>query len=191
MGAFVRGLIGVAVAAASLAAQAKPVNYDESVSGDLSSSNLLTTFALDMGSNKVSGRLGASNSPSSSDFDSFAFTVAPGTQLVSFQVSLEDAIGNLASTSWSLMSGSSLWGQGTLIGNYNVSSPGTANGGPLQAGLYQFANTSIGWNGVQGYTDYTFTFSVRPLNQVPEPGSLVLVAAALIAAAAGARRRRR
>src|SRR5262245_16322031 len=91
--AFSRILVGLIIVVLSWPvhlAVAVPVNYQESVSGDLPESGMpLPTFTFDIGLNTVSGRFGTDISYGA-DFDSFAFTIPPGMQLTAGRVDLVD-----------------------------------------------------------------------------------------------------
>ncbi len=166
----------------SAAAHAAPVAYSESVSGDLSAptgGGTLTTFAFDVGVNTVSGAIGFHQI---ADFDSFAFTIATGSQLVAANVTLSDTSQvDFVYSVWELFEGSLNAFSGTFVESFVSSSPGFDNliSGPFEAGQYNLnAGDFSSFRG--GGADYIFEFTVRALpSPVPEPGTLALVALAL------------
>src|SRR5262245_25895482 len=101
------GLISVVLSWPVQTASAVPINYQESVSGDLPESGMpLPTLAFDIGLNTVSGRFGR-NESYGDDFDSFAFTIPPGSQLSAGRVDLVDTeYGDFVSSGWQLNTGS-------------------------------------------------------------------------------------
>jgi hypothetical protein len=173
----------LATLALASTAQAAVVNYAESVSGDLPLFNPLPTFTFDIGENTISGRTGASGG--NADGDSFAFVVPVDAELVAAQVQMTDAIGNLLSANWNLYSNSLSFNSGVLVANVNAPSPGTtvfASSG-LGAGNYNLSAASLSSIGGNDFADYTFTFTLRSVNQVPEPSSLALFGIAALAGA--------
>ncbi len=180
----------VATLALATTAHAEVVNYSESVSGDLPNfGNPLSTFTFDIGANTISGRTGVSGVVV--DGDSFAFIVPVGAELVAAQVQMTDAIGDVTAVVWRLGSNSLLYLGGAFVSNVEALSPATtvfASSG-LGAGNYNLSASTISFATPNGYfADYTFSFTLRSINQVPEPSSLALFG---IAGLAGARARLR
>jgi len=156
-------------------ALAAPVNYDEAIDGDLPfSGSPLPTLAFDLGINTVKGATGIEGIDL--DFDSFAFTVPVGTQLVSLSLELTDSsrsTGNFNEAVWQFHKGSAIFRAGTDLGNVEAQSPGTSTftALPVGADVYHLGANSFSASG-SSFGDYTFTFE---LTQVPEPTSLALL----------------
>jgi len=165
--------------------EAVVVNYSESVSGDLPRiGSPLPIFAFDVGTNAIAGNTTqGTGSADTFDFDSFAFIIAPGTVLIAGQVQLTDAaLGNLGLATWQLGSGSLDSFGGTLVESIQALSPGSYSltTTPLGAGDYNITSTGFGSSGFfQNSADYTFTFTVRALHDIPEPGCVGLLGVGL------------
>jgi PEP-CTERM motif len=167
-------IVAIALGIAAMPSAAAPVTYNEAVDGDLPAGNvgvLLPIFALGTGVNTFSGTFG-SITDTVTDFDDFAFSLAPGLMLVAAQVVLVDAAGNVTDAGWDFLSGSNVAGVGTLIEQLFASSPGSDSlaGVPFGPGLYQFHHVSLGLFPAPSTANYTFSLTV-----VPEPASLVLI----------------
>jgi hypothetical protein len=170
-------------------AAAVPVAYDESIDGDLPVIGApLPTFAFDLGTNSVSGTFGeAANG--ANDYDSFAFVIPPGAQLVAGQLALNDAVGDMVEGYWSVRAGSADYLGGVLLQTHTVNSPGfdVIASTPLASGVYNITTGQHQYAGpAPAYADYTFTFELTPV--VPEPASACLL---LVGAATGMVSRRR
>jgi hypothetical protein len=165
------GLLAV-VMLGSGPALAITVNYDEAIGGDLNASSL-TVFSFDVGTNSVRG---TETVGSNSDFDSFAFTVVPGSQVDQITLQLSDgALGNVVAAQWQLRTGMLV--SGTFVDSLSASSPGTDSyGGILGAGTY-----NMRWASISNFGDSTvnwlFSFDVSP---VAEPGTLALLSLGLL-----------
>lgn len=147
---------------ASVAATAAPISYNESIDGDFGVDETLPVLALGVGANTVSGSTGISGS--SLDFDSFAFAVGPGTELVGIQLELVDAVGSFLSASWSLRAGNVVNASDPNLAIAEALSPGSYayGGAPLQAGTYHFLARDFRWSGFPpAFADYTFTLTLR------------------------------
>lgn len=182
-------LTGLGLAALASLSSAAPVNYNESVDGDLSVYGALKLMTLDAGLNTVSGTTAITTD--GFDGDSFAFSVPVGMELIGLQVSLTDLQSNFDYVKWHLNAGGSSWESGNQLATVAAVSPGTGSyDQPLGAGLYNLSYFSMqGTN--PSNASYVFSLTLREQNSVPEPGSLALSAlAALMALAAGAARRR-
>jgi hypothetical protein len=162
-------------------ASAAVVTYNESVSGDLPAGiagNPLPIMNLDVGTNTVKGTSGVGGSV---DFDSFAFTVPVGAQLVSANVAATDVAGStrdITDLVWNLFKGSANFSGGTFVENILVDSPGTKtfSSTPLGSNTYNISASTIETTGSgSGFSDYTFTFVVQgPISAAPEVGTLTI-----------------
>lgn len=168
------------------------VIYDESVNGDLPVfGSPLPTMALDVGTNTVSGKSG--DSGASFDFDSFAFTVPAGAQLLSANVTLTDSPGNsgdINDLSWGLWGGSADYAGGSFLEFITGFSPGTYSftTPPLGTDVYNISASSAGSSGgAPKFSNYTFSFVVTSLAAVPEPATLLMWGLILAGAPFGAK----
>jgi hypothetical protein len=184
-----------ALSAVSVAASAAPVNYNESTGGDLTSGYpwepTLVVLAFDIGTNTVTGNMGAK--AGGEDFDSFAFTIPGGAELTSGGVALTDFQGNITDTDWALFPSNPPDFDTDPDEVLRVLSPGSASltTVPLGNGTYSLFNGSYGVGPSEGgfeTSNYTFTFVVQA---VPEPATLSLLALADAAALLRHRRRAR
>ena len=171
-------------------AAAVPITYVESIDGDLSVVDPLTVFTLDVGLNTVSGSFGSTEQDT--DFDSFAFIVPAGLQVVSGGVELLDLTGDITSTQWSLFSGSTLVGVGSLVQNLAPSSPGSAplTVLPLGPGSYNMSHVVFFFAGTEPSNTASYQFTLDVQSEVPEPATWALLGVGLVAVACRARVRR-
>ena len=170
-------LVVFALGISVTAAQATVITYDEAISGDLSGSGVLTTFTLDVGTNTVTGAESVvSHEPLVIDFDSFAFVVPSGRQVVSATLSVG---GQSVDTTFSLFQGSTTAFAGTFLESHTVFSGNSAAFGvPLLAGTYNLSSASNGGPGGVLFTvPYVVTLQVAPT--VPEPATIALLCAGL------------
>src|SRR5688572_15894854 len=128
---------------------AGPVNFHESVGGDLPQLSPLTLFALDIGVNAVSGRY--SNEGNSLDFDSLAFIVPDGLFVVGGDMTVTDVSGFPTGGFWRLRSGSSAFQGGTLIKIMSLLSPGSDTIPALPSGTYNISHTGITGDGTSDF----------------------------------------
>jgi hypothetical protein len=188
-------IAGLSTTVFAAASAAMPVTYQESVSGDLTSFGPLPVFALDIGTNTVSGTTGILNN--TLDFDSFAFKIPSGSVLVAGSVQLADSAGSagdFGSAVWQLFSGSSTAQDDTPLEVLDSASPGSdaLTSAPLGAGFYNFSATTLRFGDFMTTQlgDYTFSLTLRATQAVPEPGTLVLAGLAFVGLAATRRRGR-
>lgn len=186
-----------------------PLNYNESVSGDINGSQLMS---LDVGTNTVTGALHSvfSQGTLSSDLDNFPIQVPVGSVLQS--VSLTFAVTQQLPDTYSIFVQYMLQGAfpfPTLditpeIQLLSATSPIELfdaalplAGGLFSEGLYYVTTNKQGVGGpgptatYGGNWTFTFTFEVTEVTQVPEPGTVGLFATGLALFAAASRRRRR
>ena len=181
-------------------AEAAPVQYQESVSGDLPQNGALTNFNFEVGANTISGfqQFDARNGVAA-DFDHFKFVLPAHTQLVGIKLATQmtETIGQLtlplyldifvdalpAVTVSAHEKVNLLDPANPLAGSFSATMP-------LSAGSYLFYEGQVGslYAGQAVFWNYTWTFDVAA---VPEPGSVTLVGAALLGLAAARRRQRR
>lgn len=177
-------IAGLALAVMPVSATVVPGSYSEPLDGDLPGTGALTVLTLIPGSNGVSGTFGTAGGIN--DFDSFAFIVPDGMQVVSGQVAVFDAFNDVFSTTWVLRSGATSInsGQGTFIENITVFPFGTdsIDNVPLGPGTYGVSHSFFSGEDPSS-ANYSFSFTVTP-----EPASLSALA---IGALCLMRRRRR
>jgi len=172
------------------AANAGPINYQESVSGDLPTfGSPLPTFTFDVGTNTISGTFGLNTN---ADFDSFAFVVPAGMRLVSAKVTLADGpgVGDMSAAGWSLYSGSANAAGGSFLESVSPTSPGVYSflSTPLGPQTYNIAANFFSWGGPSPVSaNYVFSFDVVA---TPEPVSLVVFGGLIVGGAGVALRRR-
>jgi hypothetical protein len=182
----------VALAIASLCyashVSAAVVIYNETVDGDLPVTGSLPIMALDVGTNTVTGRIGTQTG-FPFDFDSFAFSVPSGAQLISGSVAMTATPGNQAvdiANQWYLFTGSSNYEGGSLTEFFYVYAPGsyTFTSTPLLANVYNLSAEGASYSGSPpAFADYTFTFVVTSLAAVPEPATFVVWGLTLVGVA--------
>lgn len=178
-------------------ASAAVVVYDESVSGDLPvTGSPLPNFALGVGTNTVKGRVGtATGFPF--DFDSFAFTVPSGTQLVSLSVAMQPGPENTVvgfDNQWYLFTGSPNYEGGSLTEFMDVPAPGsyTFISTPLSANVYNLSAEGASYGGnPPAFGDYTFSLVVTSLAAVPEPTTFLIWGLAIAGIAIGGKQLRK
>src|SRR5688572_3107363 len=173
-------------------AAAVPVNYSETVSGDLPDgfSAGQTTFPIlpfDVGTNTVSGRYGDTGTVA--DFDGFAFNVPVGMQVTSGTLVLTDAQGNMGGAEWYLNPGTAPNFSVTPYESLAAESPGSDSLAlvPLSSGGWSMTTNGFFYGTAPVSGDYVFTFVVV----VPEPATATATASLTLAAIAIRRRPRR
>lgn len=188
------------LAGLSQLAEAAPVHYRESDSGDLPASGQLPVLALDVGTNTVSGhqagRLSVVGSMGlfSDDRDSFSFYLAPGLVLDALEIAVSNAStpqyqGAYAAV-WQLALGSVAYGGDVLQQMIINTPPGVvlSTQTPLGAGLYNLTSYGTSYSGVYDL-DYQVTLKVSSVaSALPEPGSMALALIALLGVLASRRR---
>ena len=186
-------LFQLIVLATSLAAA--PLNYVESIDGDLGPSATNPRFLdFDVGVNRISGIMGKAPSlPPDADY--FTFTLQPGEFLTSINVVAQSFSGNF----YAIQTGSTIntgngsahlfntlvTGVGELTDNprYEPSSGAVdAFPDPLGTGTYTVWYQELG-----GVVNYTFDYTVTA---IPEPSSFAALAGLAGLALAASRRRR-
>lgn len=198
--------VGVVVALMVGAAQAIPLHYSESVSGDLTWVPS-TAFSLGIGDNTISGSTHlavafADRPHFDSDFDSFAFSLPAGSRLQNVSIAFTTSTYNTAGANLELQlcvgivqcTGNIL---STPFVNLIGASPRQVDFGgalPLSAGAYTLLTSGLGIGPVidpflpeSWSADYKWTLGVTP---VPEPGVLALLGLGLAGFAIARRRKR-
>ena len=164
---------------------AVPLAYDEDVDGDIF--NFFTTFALDFGTNTVSGTV--TNVTGFTDFDKFNATLPTGGILESVGLTLTQAAGGNGSFAimFEILDAS--------FGPTPIVSGDVSGGGTFLFPVGQ-ALPAIGFVGLNSFplgmiNDYTITLNVSggPV-AVTEPSILVLLGAGLLGAGLASRRRK-
>ena len=166
-------------------ANATPITYAESVSGDLEvlcpCSNV---FAFDLGINSVSGASFQNTNPSMSDFDSFAFSIPVGMQLTKVTYSFNPTFSGAGSAAdrFVLDLGNTFPIAPFIsdeIVNFMASSPVTLFSAlPLGSGTYTLQDfEKITTLGLNASVDYRWEFTVS--TAVPEPETLTLLSLGL------------
>ncbi len=191
-----RTLAAIASIASLTSAFAAPLTYTEDVSGDINNG----FFALDFGTNQISGRLHfvTTRLPDGTDVfdvdrDEFDFSIPFGSRLAS--ASITTAFFATGATLNMSLGFSLLDDSGQFIDQSCVPVFGPPNCAlffrppstgalftdamPLSGTSFQFRSTAA-WGGFLptsgGSTDYTLSFLIQP---IPEPESLLLVPLAL------------
>lgn len=193
--------VGVFIASLFVVARAlaMPISYSEEVSGDLIFP--APAFALDAGSNRISGTTHFSvNSPGrprfDTDFDSFAFILPTGLQLVGISLSFATTAFNVAGADLELRLCRDVIACGLdpleLLGIDAVdllgASPRAVEFGrsfPVAAGVYSLFTSGIGLGvadvnipQASWFSDYSWTLMVE---RVAEPSVLGLLVLGLVA----------
>ncbi|HEX3357503.1 MAG TPA: hypothetical protein VHS31_11075 [Tepidisphaeraceae bacterium] len=175
---FIRALSLAAFTLFASAVSAAPITYIESIDGDLPDGAPLTTLTLDGGINTVSGTASATDF-TTSDFDSFAFTIPAGLQVTSAKVISPEKTGASNAIDWTLSV------DNVPVEVVALPTPGAYvfTSAPLSAGTYDLVMNQFGFDSFPVTADYSFIFNVTT---APEPASLSLLA---LASAALLRRR--
>jgi hypothetical protein len=191
-------LVAITLAVFGLTAQAAPVSYDEWSDGDLSDAPG-AALALSAGDNRISGttHFAVNDGPMhfDRDIDSFAFTVAAGQQLTGIRLSFKTTSFNAAraSAEFTLCASAARCPFGSAETLGREAADFLASGSlvfdfgatwPLGPGSYSINQGAVGISVISPSVpteswsaDYVWTLTVT---QVPEPGSLALVALALM-----------
>jgi MYXO-CTERM domain-containing protein len=202
LGALSAVTMGLLLPGGALAAD--PVDYDEALQGDLpgylslTPGQLLTVFTLHPGVNRFRGSTAAQlANPDNQvgvivDYDGFGFQLLPGTELVSWRVSLQDNEGDVAWTRYALHAGSTLHLAGVLVDDLQPNSPGLAQTGlSLGAGDYNVSQVGFAyWPGERLHSAFYDMELVVRVSPIPEPAGWLLGLAGLPILAAWQRRRR-
>jgi hypothetical protein len=185
-----------------LAAFGPPLDYSETISGDLPSQPS-TAFAFDFGANTVSGTthlaVVVGDVHFDVDFDSFAFTLPAGSSLAAMSLAFATTSSNASKADAELALCFDIGGCGAgAIGfqtvDFLATSPVSVDFGgalPLGSGIYTLDTHGLGiapistslpesWS-----TDYVWTFNV-----IPEPGSIALAGLGLVLLGVARRRSR-
>lgn len=202
---FLRAAMAAIAVMASTSIGAAPLNYDESVSGDIPMNGSVMTLPIDLGTNTITGQMHAffiHPNEFYSDFDPIQLSLPDGLRVTGMSVTLANMqvvnIQNLA-WQWSVLAG--LPYQQTIDTCFVIVAPNpfctdvAPTGGPLgiqqPVGATSFVigqGASWLWDDFQQWSgssfDYTLTITVA---QVPEPSTLIL-ALPVLAFALGRRR---
>lgn len=194
------------------AVQAVPVYHDESLHGDIESFfNAPHVFNFDVGSNQISGNVGAS--PARVDFDTFRFVIPELTQLdsVTLQLGPYTLDGALTGFGSNYLIWTDFYGPNIQLVQSTESLHGTFYNVltttepqqlfsifPLGPGSYDWAHALVrqGFGdpgSASAFWDYRLTFnlsSTAPDVSVPEPGTLGLLLTSGVLLAMMRRRRR-
>ena len=188
-------------------AQASPIVFQESVSGDLPAEGVLPTFTLDLGVNTFSGTVaytsfGPGVPRTVVENDGFAFIVPPGTRVSDASVVMTDDVDARMSVGiWTLYRGSNVAYTPGLFGELltctfpfppptgPASCSAHLSSGPLPPQTYNFNSWAVLPRGSSATSNYTFSLTLSPIATVPEPGSWALAGTALTAIIARRRRR--
>jgi hypothetical protein len=154
-----------------------------------------SVFGFDIGTNTVGGSTSFNPDSTGADFDSFAFSIPPGTTLaqVSFAFTIQTSAGvNKAETSFAL-DNDNAFPSGAIVATSTIdllgSSPFAFAAGalPLGPGTYGLNQLNVGLVGGSlprsWIANYTWSLTVVAAS-APEPGSLFLLASGLAAMAA-------
>jgi len=184
---------------------AAPVQYDESVSGDINWYADPTPFNLELGINTLSGS--NSTQPSSGDRDGFLFNIAEGQVLSSITLSYSNVNSDMTDSFWGKTYSIRLDDPfGEVVADdgwrflYHSTNPSSVSPSPISlftgalpigAGLYYFREGELYGSQADpgGSFDYTITMEITQAASVPIPTTISLLGIGILGLAGVSRRK--